>query len=82
MYGQEYEVVAHTFLDSHKAEQDNNHWILCTADPAADGRVLLKVPQSTANNQEFTNTNEDIQTAQVWRIKIAYFSWITEVPFK
>ncbi|XP_013858971.1 cilia- and flagella-associated protein 161 [Austrofundulus limnaeus] len=45
MYGQEYEVTAHTFLDSHKAEQDNNHWVLCTADPAGDGLALLKVPQ-------------------------------------
>ncbi|XP_041853364.1 cilia- and flagella-associated protein 161 isoform X2 [Melanotaenia boesemani] len=32
-YGKEYEVTAHTFLDSHKAEKDNNHWILCTSDP-------------------------------------------------
>ncbi|XP_028287559.1 cilia- and flagella-associated protein 161 [Parambassis ranga] len=31
-FGQEYEVTAHTFLDSHKAEKDNNHWLLCTSD--------------------------------------------------
>ncbi|XP_034032460.1 cilia- and flagella-associated protein 161 [Thalassophryne amazonica] len=38
-YGNEYEVTAHTFLDSHKAEQNNNHWIVCTSDPAG---VLLQ----------------------------------------
>lgn len=57
MYGQEYEVTAHTFLDLHKAEQDNNHWILCTADPAGDGLALLRDSQPTATNQEFKNTN-------------------------
>ncbi|TKS73397.1 von Willebrand factor [Collichthys lucidus] len=46
-YGKEYEVTAHTFLDSHKAAQDNNHWILCTSDPAGKGLVLLNHPQSS-----------------------------------
>uniref|UniRef100_A0A667Z3C7 Cilia and flagella associated protein 161 n=1 Tax=Myripristis murdjan TaxID=586833 RepID=A0A667Z3C7_9TELE len=41
-YGREYEVTAHTFLDSHKAEQDNNHWVLSTSDPAGDGLLLLE----------------------------------------
>ncbi|XP_037539591.1 cilia- and flagella-associated protein 161 [Nematolebias whitei] len=62
-YGKEYEVTAQTFLDSHKAEQDNNHWILCTSDPAGDGLALLKLPQSAAKNQ-FTDThlqNDSIQ---------------------
>ena len=29
-FGREYEVVAKTMLDSHKAEQPANHWILVT----------------------------------------------------
>ncbi|XP_019912237.2 cilia- and flagella-associated protein 161 isoform X2 [Esox lucius] len=33
-FGKEYELTAHTFLDSHKAEQDVNHWLLLTTDPA------------------------------------------------
>ncbi|XP_047451275.1 cilia- and flagella-associated protein 161 [Mugil cephalus] len=53
-YGKEYEVTAHTFLDSHKAEQDNNHWILCTSDPAGDGLVLLNRPQSVADDNKLT----------------------------
>uniref|UniRef100_A0A3Q3AU55 Cilia and flagella associated protein 161 n=1 Tax=Kryptolebias marmoratus TaxID=37003 RepID=A0A3Q3AU55_KRYMA len=60
-HGKEYEVTAHTFLDSHRAERDNNQWILSTADPAGDGLALLKLPQSPAANQEFTNSNQDVQ---------------------
>uniref|UniRef100_A0A3P8T9G8 Cilia and flagella associated protein 161 n=1 Tax=Amphiprion percula TaxID=161767 RepID=A0A3P8T9G8_AMPPE len=51
MYGKEYEVTAHTFLDSHKAEQENNHWVLCTSDPAGDGLVLFNRPQSAADGK-------------------------------
>ncbi|XP_052373149.1 cilia- and flagella-associated protein 161 isoform X1 [Oncorhynchus keta] len=43
-YGKEYEVTAHTFLDSHKAERDINHWLLLTANPAGDGLTLLDHP--------------------------------------
>ncbi|XP_031688720.1 cilia- and flagella-associated protein 161 isoform X1 [Oncorhynchus kisutch] len=43
-YGKEYEVTAHTFLDSHKAERDINHWLLVTADPAGAGLTLLDHP--------------------------------------
>ncbi|KAM6937887.1 cilia- and flagella-associated protein 161 [Xenentodon cancila] len=50
-YGKEYEVTTHTFLDSHKAEQDNNHWLLCTRDPAGDGLVLFNRLQSPAKNR-------------------------------
>uniref|UniRef100_A0A096M6F5 Cilia and flagella associated protein 161 n=2 Tax=Poecilia formosa TaxID=48698 RepID=A0A096M6F5_POEFO len=41
-YGREYEVVAHTFLDTHRAEQDVNFWILGTSDPAGDGLLFLR----------------------------------------
>ncbi|XP_008281731.1 cilia- and flagella-associated protein 161 [Stegastes partitus] len=51
MYGKEYEVTAHTFLDSHKAEQENNHWVLCTSDPAGDGLVLFNRPQSAVDSK-------------------------------
>ncbi|XP_049430245.1 cilia- and flagella-associated protein 161 isoform X2 [Epinephelus fuscoguttatus] len=60
MYDKEYEITAHTFLDSHKAEQDSNHWILCTSDPAGKGLVLLNHPQSAANSKELTQANPGI----------------------
>ncbi|KAF7699415.1 cilia- and flagella-associated protein 161 [Silurus meridionalis] len=33
VFGKESEITAHTFLDSHKAERDCNHWMLMTAAP-------------------------------------------------
>ncbi|XP_029010541.1 cilia- and flagella-associated protein 161 [Betta splendens] len=48
-YGKEYEVTAHTFLDSHKAEQDTNHWMLCTSDPAGDSLLLFNRPVSATS---------------------------------
>ncbi|XP_054476720.1 cilia- and flagella-associated protein 161 [Anoplopoma fimbria] len=59
-YDKEYELTAHTFLDSHKAEQDNNHWILCTSDSLGKGSVILNHPQSAANNKELTQANPDV----------------------
>ncbi|KAM9352374.1 cilia- and flagella-associated protein 161 [Symphorus nematophorus] len=59
-YGKEYEVTAHTFLDSHKAEKDSNHWILCTSDPAGNGLLLLNHPPSAVNNEELTQASPAI----------------------
>ncbi|KAK2842225.1 hypothetical protein Q5P01_012425 [Channa striata] len=58
-FGKEYEVTAHTFLDSHKAEQDNNHWMLCTSDPAGDGLLLFNRPKSAADDKEVAQANPD-----------------------
>ncbi|CAL8324821.1 cilia- and flagella-associated protein 161 [Gadus morhua] len=40
-FGREYEVTAHTFLDSHKAENDNNHWLIATSDPGGAGLLIV-----------------------------------------
>ena len=40
-----FEMVAHTFLDSHKAEEDVNHWRLVTNLP------LVPVPERTSDQQ-------------------------------
>uniref|UniRef100_A0A3Q3WEP0 Cilia and flagella associated protein 161 n=1 Tax=Mola mola TaxID=94237 RepID=A0A3Q3WEP0_MOLML len=53
-YGKEYEVTAHTFLDSHKAEADKNHWIVCTSDPSGGNLKLLtyfECHKSNSNNR-------------------------------
>ncbi|KAM4618258.1 cilia- and flagella-associated protein 161 [Polymixia lowei] len=57
MYGHEYEVTAHTLLDSHKAERDNNHWILSTSDPAGEGLLLLDLPQMMDKPTELTQAD-------------------------
>lgn len=53
-YGKEYEVTAHTFLDSHKAEQDENHWIVCTSDAAGNKLELVNNTQASADNTDST----------------------------
>ncbi|KAK1887623.1 Cilia- and flagella-associated protein 161 [Dissostichus eleginoides] len=53
-YGKEYEMTAHTFLDSHKAEQDNNRWTLCTSDPA--GRASSSHPPTARGPQQGAHT--------------------------
>ncbi|KAM9854764.1 cilia- and flagella-associated protein 161 [Aulostomus maculatus] len=62
-YGKEYEVTAHTFLDSHKAEQDNNHWILCTSDPGGEGLALLIGVNATPGVTFQTETIEEKRPA-------------------
>ena len=34
-FGREYELSVHTYLDSHKAEEDNNHWMLVVGVPGS-----------------------------------------------
>ncbi|XP_054631175.1 cilia- and flagella-associated protein 161 isoform X2 [Dunckerocampus dactyliophorus] len=64
-YGNEYEVTAHTFLDAHKAEKSNNHWILCTSDPGGEGLVLLNRLQSEADRMASTQENTDSPTEYI-----------------
>ncbi|XP_077373198.1 cilia- and flagella-associated protein 161 isoform X2 [Festucalex cinctus] len=61
-YGNEYEVTAHTFLDVHKAEKSNNHWILCTSDPAGEGLLLLNRLKSEGNCVSLLRENPDDPT--------------------
>lgn len=64
-FGKEYELTAHTFLDSHKAERDNNHWLFFTAHPANQNETLMQLQQDTTvltdeqrENQEDTQVKE------------------------
>lgn len=54
-FGKEYEVTAHTFLDCHKLEEENNHWVLSTSDPAGNGLVLLNRQQWCRPYQNMLN---------------------------
>ncbi|XP_019745949.1 cilia- and flagella-associated protein 161 [Hippocampus comes] len=64
-YGNEYEVTAHTFLDTHRAEKSNNHWILCTADPDAEGLLLLNRLKSEGNCVSLPRENPDDPTEYI-----------------
>ena len=43
-FGREYEVVAYTDLDSHKAEKDVNHWLLKTGHPGEPSTTATTLP--------------------------------------
>ncbi|KAM9374928.1 cilia- and flagella-associated protein 161 [Phaethornis superciliosus] len=43
-FGKEHEVICHTFLDSHKAEEDKNHWIIVTGNPSDEKTTMFDRP--------------------------------------
>ncbi len=43
-FGKEYEIVAHTYLDSHKAEKDVNHWLIKTGHPGDPSGTAATLP--------------------------------------
>ncbi|OXB79418.1 UNVERIFIED_CONTAM: hypothetical protein H355_007627 [Colinus virginianus] len=44
-FGREYEVVCHTYLDSHRAEEDKNYWIIATGNPSDEGGTMIHRPE-------------------------------------
>ncbi|KAG9271768.1 cilia- and flagella-associated protein 161 [Astyanax mexicanus] len=65
-FGKEYELVAHTFLDSHKAEQNSNHWLFVTADPGQEEQSLVQRHQVSNENgsdiEAITDTPQEEQS--------------------
>ncbi|XP_072201611.1 cilia- and flagella-associated protein 161 isoform X1 [Excalfactoria chinensis] len=44
-FGREYEVICHTYLDSHRAEEDKNYWVIVTGNPGDDGGAMHNRPE-------------------------------------
>nr|XP_033799541.1 cilia- and flagella-associated protein 161-like isoform X2 [Geotrypetes seraphini] len=44
-FGKEFEVATHTYMNSHKVEEDLNHWILVTANPSDDVHTMYDRPE-------------------------------------
>ncbi|KAK2522145.1 hypothetical protein Q9233_010703 [Columba guinea] len=44
-FGKEYEVVCHTYLDSHKAEEDKNYWVIVTRNPGPEDGLMIDRPE-------------------------------------
>ncbi|KYO21107.1 cilia- and flagella-associated protein 161 [Alligator mississippiensis] len=44
-FGKEYEVICHTYLDSHKAEEDKNYWIIVTGNPSDEESTMFDRPK-------------------------------------
>ncbi|NXX75136.1 CF161 protein, partial [Urocolius indicus] len=43
-FGKEYEVICHTYLDSHKAEEDKNYWEIVTGNPSNEDGTMIDTP--------------------------------------
>ncbi|XP_068813897.1 cilia- and flagella-associated protein 161 isoform X2 [Struthio camelus] len=43
-FGMEYEVVCHTYLNSHKAEEDKNYWVIVTGNPSDEESTMIDRP--------------------------------------
>ncbi|XP_051580651.1 cilia- and flagella-associated protein 161-like isoform X1 [Myxocyprinus asiaticus] len=60
-FGKEYELTAHTFLDSHKAERDVNHWLFVTGHPTNQNQSLLQLQQNSVITDEHREDTEPSQ---------------------
>lgn len=49
IFGREFEVNAHTRLDSHKAEMDNNHWVIVSGNPSDEEHTHFDRPNPEPN---------------------------------
>ncbi|KAJ8340371.1 hypothetical protein SKAU_G00350040 [Synaphobranchus kaupii] len=65
-FGKEYEVVAQTYLDSHKVECDVNHWVFVTGNPEMEDQAIFDRPAPMATNtttenpeNQFTESNDN-----------------------
>uniref|UniRef100_A0A8C0ERQ3 Cilia and flagella associated protein 161 n=1 Tax=Bubo bubo TaxID=30461 RepID=A0A8C0ERQ3_BUBBB len=43
-FGKEYEVICHTYLDSHKAEEEKNYWEIVTGNPGDEDGTMIDRP--------------------------------------
>ncbi|NXK29110.1 CF161 protein, partial [Arenaria interpres] len=43
-FGKEYEVICHTYLDSHRVEEDKNYWIIVTGNPSDENGTMIDRP--------------------------------------
>ncbi|KAM4749025.1 cilia- and flagella-associated protein 161 [Rhinophrynus dorsalis] len=44
LFGKDYEVTAHTYLNGHKAEENENHWIIVTGNPSEEVGSMFDRP--------------------------------------
>lgn len=45
-FGREFEVICHNYLDSHRVEEDQNHWEIITGNPGPEDGTMLERPEA------------------------------------
>ncbi|XP_067827719.1 cilia- and flagella-associated protein 161 [Heptranchias perlo] len=51
-FGREFEITTHTFLDSHRVEEDLNHWVIVTGNPSIPHGTMFQAPPPICDDPE------------------------------
>ncbi|XP_070618075.1 cilia- and flagella-associated protein 161 isoform X2 [Erythrolamprus reginae] len=55
-FGKECEINCHTYMDSHKAEESKNHWIIVTGNPSDDSTTMFDRPKPPSEETRAQNS--------------------------
>ncbi|XP_010212445.1 PREDICTED: uncharacterized protein C15orf26 homolog [Tinamus guttatus] len=65
-FGMEYEVVCHTYLNSHKAEEDKNYWIIVTGNPVDEESTMIDRPNPLSGGlRKNSELHEDTENRKI-----------------
>uniref|UniRef100_A0A8B9S444 Cilia and flagella associated protein 161 n=1 Tax=Apteryx owenii TaxID=8824 RepID=A0A8B9S444_APTOW len=65
-FGMEYEVVCHTYLNSHKAEEDKNYWVIVTGNPSDEESTMIDRPDPLSGAiREKNEFHEETQNIKI-----------------
>ncbi|XP_020645798.3 cilia- and flagella-associated protein 161 [Pogona vitticeps] len=62
-FGKEYEVNCHTYLDTHKAEEDKNHWLIVVGNPSSNSATMLDRPKPPSEETRAQNCELHTETS-------------------
>ncbi|XP_061451690.1 cilia- and flagella-associated protein 161 [Rhineura floridana] len=61
-FGKEYEVNCHTYLDTHRAEEDKNHWVMVTGNPSNESTTMFNRPKPPSEERRAQNSELNTET--------------------
>ncbi|XP_021263116.1 cilia- and flagella-associated protein 161 isoform X2 [Numida meleagris] len=64
-FGREYEVICHTYLDSHRAEEDKNYWVIVTGNPGEEGGTMIDRPEPQPGGMRKKEFREETKNIQI-----------------
>ncbi|XP_062439695.1 cilia- and flagella-associated protein 161 isoform X2 [Rhea pennata] len=65
-FGMEYEVVCHTYLNSHKVEEDKNYWVIVTGNPSDEESTMIDRPDPCSRGIKKKNEfHEETQNVNI-----------------
>uniref|UniRef100_A0A8B9S584 Cilia and flagella associated protein 161 n=1 Tax=Apteryx owenii TaxID=8824 RepID=A0A8B9S584_APTOW len=70
-FGMEYEVVCHTYLNSHKAEEDKNYWVIVTGNPSDEESTMIDRPDPLSG--AIREKNEGCFPVSDWHEELFWF---------